>query len=117
MKIKIRDKELELVSPLMGRTHLFYENITGESLEYDKINNFTTLSYLMYSNILASLQKEKLPLDYTWEDFMDFIDTEDFAQISLDYVNWIAKLLGVRELITEDLPDIDKNNEPSLKKT
>lgn len=117
MNIKIKDKELELVSPLSGRSQIMYENITGESLDLEQLKSINVVATLFYANICATMQKNRMALDLDYNDFLDWLDDQDKdMQVLLDYINWIAKLIGIQDKLTEKLEKTLEDEEKKTKK-
>lgn len=83
MKIKINDQEVELNYTL--RMYYIYENITGKSFSFEETNQFSSLVYLFFSCIVASIQKQHLNITFTFDDLWDLLDanpklTQEFAE-------------------------------------
>lgn len=100
MKINIKGKELELHYSL--RILINYEEITGKSLDMTDFNSFSNLSKLFYAAVLASLQYNRMPLDVSWEDFLDFIDDNDGIKLMSEFGNWFANIMATNLKIEDN---------------
>lgn len=94
MKIKLNDKELELVYSI--RTLYIYEQQMDEPLDYTKLNKLYVILSLFYCNILATLQSRHEPLDLTWDDFIAWLDTNGGYPLVYDYITWFNKQLEIQ---------------------
>lgn len=99
MKININGHELELHYSL--RILINYEELTGKSLDFADLTSVSNLIKLYYAAVIASLQYARMPLDVTWEDFLDFVD-EDGEKGLMDFGNWYAKSMTAQS-------DVEKN--------
>lgn len=100
MKINIKNRELELHYSL--RILINYEEITGKSLDMSDFNSFSNLSKLFYAAVLASLQYNRMPLDVSWEDFLDFIDDNDGIKLMSEFGNWFANIMATNLKIEDN---------------
>ena len=96
MKIKIKEQELELHYSL--RIYMFYENIMGHSIDMQTISSYTSLVVLFYSAILATLQYEHKNLDITYDEYMDWLDSQH--NILADFASWFIKNVEVSAKVT-----------------
>lgn len=96
MKIKIKEQELELHYSL--RIYMFYENIMGHSIDMQTISSYTSLVVLFYSSILATLQYEHKNLDISYDEYMDWLDSQH--NILSDFASWFIKNVEVSAKVT-----------------
>lgn len=113
MKVTVNGYEIELIHSL--RTHILYEGIVGESLDYTKLTNLTKITQLFYCNIVATMQAKKLPLDFTWNDFLDWLDANGDYNTINEYALWLTRQLEVQyKLIPEKEEESDKSDKKKL---
>ena len=108
MKIKIKEQELELHYSL--RIYMFYENIMGHSIDMQTITSYTSLVVLFYSAILATLQYEHKNLDITYDEYMDWLDSQQHT-ILADFASWFIKNVEVSAKVTQ----IKEDSKPTKK--
>ena len=111
MKIKIKEQELELHYSL--RIYMFYENIMGHSIDMQTISSYTSLVVLFYSAILATLQYEHKNLDITYDEYMDWLDSQH--NILADFATWFIKNVEVSAKVTP-IKDSSDESTGSIKK-
>lgn len=87
MKVNIKGREIELHYSM--RIHILYENVMNQSLSAVQ-NKTTSLVVLMYCAIVASIQKARLDLPLSYEDFMDWID-EQGPDIFSEFSKWFTE--------------------------
>ena len=97
MKIKIKEQELELHYSL--RIYMFYENIMGHSIDMQTISSYTSLVVLFYSAILATLLDEHKNVDITYDEYMDWLDSQQPTILS-DFASWFIKNVEVSAKVT-----------------
>lgn len=109
MKVKIKDKEIELCYSM--RTHIIYENITNESVDFMNMKSIKQLTTLFLATILASAQKNKIDLNLTFDEYADWLDDNGGYIILNEFAQWLAEtvrakyaLLAETEEEKEDLP-------------
>ena len=91
MKIKIKDQEIELNYSM--RIYILFENITNKSLSFDSINSYTSLIVLLYSSIIATIQKQKLNIQLSYDEFMDWLDDSNGEQMIKEFSEWFTTCL------------------------
>lgn len=89
MKIKIKDKELTLHYTI--RMMILFENITGENVNFENLKSTKQLTTLLLACILASAQKEKIDLQLTYDEFIDFLDDNGQYEILADFYLWLME--------------------------
>ena len=94
MKITIKDTNLELKYSI--RTNIMYENVLEKSLDYSKLNNVSEITQLFYCNILATMQANKMPLDLTWDEYIEWLDENGGYSYLNDYALWLTKQLEIQ---------------------
>lgn len=113
MKIKIKEQELELHYSL--RIYMFYENIMGHSIDMQTISSYTSLVVLFYSAILATLQYEHKNLDITYDEYMDWLDSQQHTILS-DFASWFIKNVEVSAKVTPIKDSSDESTDSLSKK-
>ena len=108
MIVKINDKEIEMHYSL--RIYMLYEQIIGETLDYTKMENYTTLINLFYVSVLASMQYHKMELDLKIGDFIDWLDASGPLVIT-EFSNWYTEQLMIQQEL------VQKQNKDTKKKT
>ena len=91
MKIKIKDKDLELHYSM--RSFVIYEEITGKSLNLEDINSLSAIVNLFYSNVLATMQYNNMNLDLTYNDFWNWIDENNGPALIQEFSEWYMQQL------------------------
>lgn len=112
MTVKINGTEMELKYSL--RTHILYEGIVGESLDYTQLTNITKITQLFYCNIVATMQAKKHALDFTWNDFLDWLDENGDYKLVNEYALWLTHQLEVQYNLVqqdEDKEETDNSHE------
>lgn len=111
MKLKIKDEEIELVYSF--RINLYYEEISGKSIDFQNISA-NDLINLFYATVISSLQKAKKPT-ISMLDFMDVVDDNGGEKLIVDFSNWYVEIVKAQyEMLPED--DKDKVNAGKKKK-
>lgn len=91
MKVKIKGKEFELHYSM--RSFVIYEEIVGKSLNFDDINNLSSIVNLFYANVLATMQYNNMNLDLTYNDFWNYIDENGGAELISEFSKWYMNQL------------------------
>lgn len=112
MIIKIGEREIEMHYSL--RMYMLYENIVGESLDYTKLESYTTILNLFYCAVLSSMQYHKMELDLKFDEFIDWIDTEGITALS-EFSAWYTENLMLQQELVDKA--LEKNNKKSDKKS
>lgn len=89
MKIKIKDKELTLHYTI--RMMILFENITGENVDFENLKSTKQLTTLLLACILASAHKEKIDLQLTYDEYIDFLDENGQYEILADFYLWLME--------------------------
>jgi hypothetical protein len=114
MTVKIGEREIEMHYSL--RMYMLYENIVGESLDYTKLESYTTILNLFYCAVLSSMQYHKMELDLKFDEFIDWIDTEGKTAIP-EFLEWyFGNLKLEQELQGKTSETTEKNKKKSDKK-
>lgn len=99
MKIMINGEELELVYSF--RINLFYEEITGKSIDFTSITS-NDLVNLFFASVIASLQKSKRP-NITMLEFLDIVDENGGEKCVVEFSDWYVDVIKRQyEIMTED---------------
>jgi len=116
MKITIKDNTFDLIYSI--RTNIMYENVIGKSLDYSKLSNVSEATQLFYCNILASMQANKLPLEFGWDEFIEWLDANGGYVFLNDYALWLAKQLEIQAHLIGKQPEKKESSEKKkVKKT
>ena len=91
MKINIKNQEIELTYSM--RIYILFENITNKSLSFEVMQSYTSLIVLFYSSVLASIQKQKLNLTISYDEFMDWLDENNGEQMIKEFSTWFTACL------------------------
>lgn len=94
MKLTIKNHEIELVYSI--RTNILYESILGKSLKFEELSQIDNLSYLFYANILSTLQANKVQIDVSWDDFIEYVDANGGIKLLGDYAVWLAEQMNIQ---------------------
>ena len=104
MKVKIHNINLDLHYSM--RMMIIYENITGENFDFYNMQSLKQISTLFLSCILASAKKDKIDLQLTYDEFMDWMDENGGYNLLKDFAIWLAKEIKTKySLIKEDTDD------------
>ena len=76
-----------------------YGEIMGHSIEMQAISSYTSLVVLFYAAILATLQYEHKNLDITYDEYMDWLDSQQHTILS-DFASWFIKNVEVSAKVT-----------------
>ena len=88
MKINIKNQEIELSYSM--RIYILFENITNKSLSFESMQSYTSLIVLFYSSVLASIQKQKLNITISYDEFMDWLDDSNGEQMIKEFSTWFT---------------------------
>ena len=113
MKIKIKNHDLELHYSL--RILVNYEELTGKSLDFNDMNNFSSLIKLFYATVVASLQYSRQELDVTYEDFYDYIDNNGNFTLLKEFGDWFAQVFMANLDVENN--KVNKDNKKTQKKS
>lgn len=114
MKVNIKGKELDLHYSM--RIYLIYETITGKTLSLET-GSYTVSVNLFYSAILASMQHANLDLNFEYDEYLDWLDTQGIDLIK-EFIEWFLKIMNVNTSLAEkqiDETDIKKADTEKLK--
>lgn len=101
MKIKIKDKEIELRYTI--RTNILYESIEQSQVDYTALDKVTVIATLLYANILATMQANKMEVKLTYDEYMNWLDENKGVVILNEYAVWLAAQMQTQfELIPDD---------------
>jgi len=100
MKINIKGTDLELHYSM--RMYILYENIMGKSLNFENASSYTSLIVLFYSAIIATIQKEKLNMVVTYDEFMNWLDDQNGADIMKEFSDWFTSNLNLNIGLSEE---------------
>lgn len=106
MKITIKNKELELHYSM--RMYILYENITGKSLSFENMSSYTSLIVLFYCAIIATIQRNRIDMTISYDEFMDWLDEQNGATIMKDFSDWFTACLTNNIALQDDTVEEDK---------
>lgn len=113
MKIKIKDKDLELHYSM--RMYILYENITGKSLSFENMSSYTSLIVLFYSAIVATIQRNHINMTISYDEFMDWLDEQNGATIMKDFSDWFTSCLTNNISLQDDTVEEDNKKDKGKK--
>lgn len=105
MKVKIQDKEFDLVYSM--RSHIIYENIAGETLDFENFTSMKTVSTFLLACIYAAAQKQEITLNLTYNEYMDWLDENGGYSLLNDFAVWLAEQISAQYNI---LPKTEEDN-------
>lgn len=114
MKVNIKGKELDLHYSM--RIYLIYETITGKTLSLET-GSYTVSVNLFYSAILASMQHANIDLNFEYDEYLDWLDTQGMDLIK-EFIEWFLKIMNVNSSLLEkqiDETDIKNTDTEKLK--
>ena len=101
MKIHIKDTDLELHYSM--RMYIIYENIMGQALSMENKYSYTSLIVLLYSAIVASIQKAKINMVLSYDEFMDWLDDNSTAM--QDFSVWFTEQMAANTDLADSTKD------------
>lgn len=113
MKINIKNTDIELTYSM--RIYILFENITNQSLNFENLNSYTSLIVLFYSAIVATIQKNKMNLSVSYDEFMDWLDSSNGEQMIKQFSTWFTTQL-TNNLALQDAEEV-KETKGSKKKS
>lgn len=116
MIVKIGEREIEMHYSL--RMYILFENRLGDSVDYTKIllgGKYTETLNLFYCAVISSMQYHKMELDLEFEEFMDWIDTEEGMSAVPVFCKWYIENLMLQKELQDKI--IEKINKKSDKKS
>lgn len=97
MKVNIKGKELDLHYSM--RIYLIYETITGKTLSLET-GSYTVSVNLFYSSILASMQHANLDLNFEYDEYLDWLDTQGMDLIK-EFIEWFLNIMNTNNSLAE----------------
>lgn len=94
MKVNIKNTELEL--NYTSRMFIHYEDMTDESYDPNNMNTTKKQMILFLCCILGSIEKQKLNISFSWDEFMDFLDDNNDYMILINFANWLNEEQNAR---------------------
>ena len=114
MKIIFREQELELHYSM--RIYIIYENIMGKGLGFEQLQSYTAVISLFYAAIVASLQYHKMDSNVTYDEFIDWLDTDSALKIK-EFTEWfMSHVLSQSDKVDELQEKKLKENTPKSSK-
>lgn len=114
MKVTINEREIELVYSI--RTNILYESMLGKTLDYTQISTLESISTLFYVNILSSMQAHHLNLDFTWDDYINWLDSINPYEVINNYAIWLSEQMDIQAKLIESKLNKDTVKEERKKK-
>lgn len=106
MKITINGKEIEMHYSM--RSFVIYEELTGKSLNFDDLNSLSAIVNLFYANVLASMQYNKMELNFTYDDFWNYIDDNGATELIQEFSEWYMSHLQAQADFNAKKPSKEK---------
>lgn len=94
MIVNIKGQEIDLRYTL--RTNVLYETIMGKALDYTALEQITVVGTLFYANILATLQANKIEMNISYDEYMDWLDQNNGLQKLNEYATWLSEQLQMQ---------------------
>ena len=92
--LKYNNKAQELELHYSMRHLIIYEQISGHGLDMSQMSTFTELINLFYANVLATMQYKRMNLDFSYEQFLDFIDESGMSIVN-EFSEWyVAQMMA-----------------------
>lgn len=99
MKIHIKGQELDLHYSM--RMYIIFENIMGKSLSFDSSYSYTSLIVLFYSAIMATIQRDKLNMTLSYDEFMDWLDSNEPTKTIQEFSEWFTSQMTVNNNLSD----------------
>ena len=113
MTVTVQNKEIVLEYTM--RLHLVYENITGESVNFENMASMKQLTTMLLATIIASAQKQHIDINFTYDDYMNWLDDNGGYAVINDFAIWFSKELQAKySLLAEKIQE--ENDLPSSTK-
>ena len=98
--------------------YILYENIMGKSLSFENMNSYTSLIVMFYAAIIATIQKNHVDLVITYDEFMDWLDSQQSAADTVkEFGDWLAANLNVNTSLVGDNDDVKENKNDKRRKS
>lgn len=108
MNIKIKNINLEL--QYTSRAFIHFEDMTGNSYDPNNMIGTKNQVIMFLCFILGSIEKQKLNITFTWDEYLDFLDDNNDYMILIEFANWFNNESNARyaqlpkEEETDDMP-------------
>ncbi len=103
MTVNVKGIDLDLMTP--NRFYLIYENLFGESVDFNTKKYSTLMANLMHAVIVATIEKKGLNITFSKDDFKNWYDEQD-PSIFKDFSDWFVLTLQAQAELSGN-----KNNE------
>lgn len=113
MKVKVKDTELELFYTM--RMFIIYENITNETVDFNKMGSTKQLTTLLLACMMASAQKKDIPFTMKYEEYMDWLDENGGYVLVGEFATWFANELETRYSYIQENDNKDNNKSKKAK--
>lgn len=111
MKITLKYKTFDLHYSMRG--YILYENIMGKSMSFDDKYSYTSLLVLLYSFIVGTIQRDKLGITLSYDEFIDYVDDNDPQKLLKEFSEWFTSQLN----FNSDLKDVTNEEIEEVKET
>ena len=108
MKVKINDQEIELVYSM--RAFVIYENIAGDSLDFSNFKSLKQLTTTFLAFVYASAQKQGININWTYDDYMNWLDDNNGYTILNEFALWLADQIQAQFNLLPKTEDDDKKD-------
>ena len=115
MKLNIKGQEIELKYTL--RTNVIYESIMGDKVDYNALEQVTVVLTLLYANIVATLQAQHIDMTLTYDEYMDWIDSNNGLVILNEYAVWLSEEMQMQFGLIPQNDNTDTKKKSRKKKT
>ena len=109
MEVKIKDKTITL--NYTSRMYYIYEEKFQENVEFENLRSQKQQMNLFYACILASIQKQKLDISFSQDEFTDWLDdngdiflVSEFMLLFSNECTTRSALVGQKEEADDGLP-------------
>ena len=86
MKVTVKERTFDLECTC--RMHIIYEekrNATADPTD----RSLTTMMYLLYACILGSAEKQKIKLQFSEDEFKNWLDDSGYLSIISEFSTWL----------------------------
>lgn len=111
MKVTVNGNEIELVYTI-GTTYM-YEKIYNEPFDITQLSKQSVVMDYLYCNILTALKSKNLPMNFSINDFIAWLDEQGGIMFLNEYALYLSKQLEIQFNLK---PKSEDKEEEELKK-
>lgn len=115
MKINIKGKEFELHYSM--RMYILYENILGKSIDSESTSSYTSIIALLFSAIMSSIHYYKLNISLSYDEFMDWMDSQNSTKLINDFSRWFVENITANAGLKDVVENEKKKSEKGAKQS